>query len=187
MQKSRKLVRSLTTYAARPGMALMAWCLTGCVSVEGTLKLSGGPLGGLVFKPNICKSGQHYNFLGADLFEHEEEPASAARTQADTFRVVNGVVMRNPVVRDDSPTPSNESYLRVINDVVNGPLVRFADPRLATGYLQFTPDVCQVLSVYAYVERRLSRYPSTEGTVHMQCALPDGTNASGALSFQQCY
>lgn len=182
----KRQLLSLTTYTAGVVAAWLAWSLPGCVTVEGTLKLSGGPLGELEFKPTTCKSGQHLNFLGADLFAAQgEDPAASTKTEVAAFRVVNGVVLHNPGLREDRPESNNESYLRIINDVVRGPLVRFSDARLATGYLQFTPELCQVLSVSA--EHRLSRPQSTEGALHLQCALPDGTRASGELFFQQCY
>lgn len=51
MGKSKSSLRALTTYAAGVVAAGLAGLLPGCATVEGTLTLSGGPLGALVFKP----------------------------------------------------------------------------------------------------------------------------------------
>ena len=42
---------------ARLLTAWLALGLLGCATVDGTLKLHGGPLGELEFKPGSCKSG----------------------------------------------------------------------------------------------------------------------------------
>lgn len=182
---------SLFGYAAGTFTAWLALAPAGCGTVEGTLKLRGGPLGELEFKPGSCKSGQHYNFLGADLFAANQasSPAKASAPQP-TFRVVNGAVIKDPAAPDSDEQPVKRGTLRIINDVVHGPVVRYFDPRMGGGYLQFTPEVCQRLTVDAENAESNYRthfiYGSTSGSMRLQCDLPDGTSASGALSFVGC-
>jgi hypothetical protein len=176
--------------AAAPWAAWLALGLSGCATVEGAIKLRGGPLGELEFKPSSCKSGQHYNFLGADLFAaSSDSPSAKTGAQQPTFRVVNGVVIKDPVAPSSQEEPQRPGTLRIINDVIHGPLLRYFDPRLTDGYLQFTPEVCKQLRVDAEnaepADHNRSLY-STRGAIRLQCDLPDGTSASGALSFEGC-
>lgn len=171
--------------------AWLALSMPGCATVDGALKLHGGPLGELEFKPGSCKSGQHYNFLGADLFAaNKKSSPSEASAQQPTFRVVNGVVLKDPVAANSDEDPGKGGKLRIINDVVHGPVVRYFDPRLTGGYLQFTPELCKRLTVDAENTESMYRshalYVATSGSMRLQCELPDGTSASGVLSFEGC-
>lgn len=182
--------------AAGTVAAALTLHLAGCATIDGAIKFHGGPLGELEFKPVACKSGQHYNFLGADLFAASPNgPLAKTSPEQPAFRVVNGVVIKEkekePVVpSSDEELRYNAGTLRIINDVVRGPLVRYFDPRLSGGYVQFTPEVCKQLRVDAEnaepINRYQSLYSATRGTMRLQCDLPDGTSASGALSFEGC-
>jgi hypothetical protein len=160
---------------------------SGCATVEGSIKLSGGPLGERVLKADTCQSGVHHGFFGVDLYLNESSADHDQGEESGRYIEVNGAQRYLSDVADTShPSRSLGTLkMRAASDMFHGPLVRLYDASFPGGYIEFTPAVCENLRVGA--EDIGNKGSSMVGSIRMQCALANGTRAAGTITFEWCH